>query len=351
MAKVEIEARPSQLIAAVYDRLPFPHLGPVQEVAFDIGVTAHDAPVRVKGMVIQAYSGHQLLVEQRWPARIIAQRTGETDLTIQPGTGLAVRALHLLFHAYEQMSHLDVTVVAGPADASEEPRDQPPLQGRIQIPVGYHTPQTDLHFPLEGAWWAIQAGDWSDFHKTEVFSQPYAVDFVKLGPDNRTYRGNGRSLTDHYSWDQPVYAPAGGKVAYVTYDMPDMLPGAIPDQAILRGDPRRILGNAVAISHANGEFTYLAHLQQASIQVNVGEVVRRGAFIGRVGNSGNSPGPHLHIHAMNGPNLFIDQGLPIQFSHFEAGGQFFQEPITIPTRMIVIGPERGGASPEDAPGR
>ena len=43
---------------------------------------------------------------------------------------------------------------------------------------------------------------------------------------------------------------------------------------------------------------------------------------------------------MNGPNLFIDQGLPVQFSNFEAGGQFFAEPVTIPTRMIVIGPER-----------
>jgi murein DD-endopeptidase MepM/ murein hydrolase activator NlpD len=59
-----------------------------------------------------------------------------------------------------------------------------------------------------------------------------------------------------------------------------------------------------------------------------------------VGNSGNSPGPHLHFHVMNGPNLFIDQGLPMLFSHFWAGGQFYEELTTIPTRMIVVGPER-----------
>jgi murein DD-endopeptidase MepM/ murein hydrolase activator NlpD len=122
--------------------------------------------------------------------------------------------------------------------------------------------------------------------------------------------------------------------------MPDMAPGAIPDQAIMRGDMRRLLGNAIAVSHANGEFSYYAHLQQASLQVNEGDVVRRGALLGRVGNSGNSPGPYLHFHVMNGPNLFIDQGLPVQFSHFEAGGQHFAEPTTIPTRMIVVGPER-----------
>ena len=108
----------------------------------------------------------------------------------------------------------------------------------------------------------------------------------------------------------------------------------------MRSDMRRLLGNAVAISHANGEFSYYAHLQQASLQVNEGELVRRGTLLGRVGNSGNSPGPHLHFHVMNGPNLFIDQGLPVLFSHFEAGGQYYPEPTTIPTRMIVIGPER-----------
>ena len=91
---------------------------------------------------------------------------------------------------------------------------------------------------------------------------------------------------------------------------------------------------------ANGEFSYYAHLQQASLEVNEGEMIRRGSLLGRVGNSGNSPGPHLHFHVMNGPNLFIDQGLPVQFSHFQAGGRYFAEPMTIPTRMIVSGPER-----------
>jgi hypothetical protein len=41
---------------------------------------------------------------------------------------------------------------------------------------------------------------------------------------------------------------------------------------------------------------------------------------------------------MEGPNPFIDQGLPVKFSHFSAGGQYFEKPMTIPTRMIVVGP-------------
>ncbi len=332
--RLELESRPSLLVAALYDKLPFPNIGPVQEIALDLGMTAKNGDMMIKGLVFQGYNGHQLLFEQRWPARIISQRTGEEDLTIAAGTGLALRSLQFLLHGYEHLSHLDVTAMAQPVDGG------PIIQTLLPIPVVVHRQLTDLHFPLEGTWWAIQAGDWSDYHKSEVHSQPYAVDFVKLGPNNQTYEGAGRSLTDHFSWDQPVYATAGGKVAYATFDMPDMLPGAVPDQAILRGDMRRILGNAVAISHANGEFSYYGHLQQLSLAVNEGEMVRRGALIGRVGNSGNSPGPHLHFHVMNGPNLFIDQGLPMRFSHFWAGGQLYEEPTTIPTRMIVVGPQR-----------
>lgn len=326
-----VESRPRSLVAARYDRLPFPHLGPVQEVALDLGVTAMDAAIELSGVVIQGYNGHQLLVEQRWPARIIRQHTGEQDLSMAAQTGIALRSIHLLLHGYEPLTHLDITVVGKVIGAAET------VQSRLQTPVRYHDGRTDLHFPLRGAWWVIQGADWSDHHKVEVFSQTYALDFVKLGADNRTFREYGTALEDHYSWDQPVYATAGGKVAYAEYDMPDLPPGVPPDDRLFRGDLRRILGNAVAISHGNGEFSYFGHLQQASLQVNAGQMIRRGALIGRVGNSGHSPGPHLHFHLMEGPNLFVDQGLPAQFSHFWAGGQFFVQPVTIPTRLIVIG--------------
>lgn len=320
--------------------MPFPNIGPVQEIAFDLGITAQEGCVLLQGLVFQGYCGHQLLFEQRWSASVICQRTGEKDLAIAANTGLAVRSLHFLLHGYERISHIEVTAVGKEQRPNAAGDGRQRVQAARQAPVTYHEQQTDFYFPLAGAWWAVQAGDWSDLHKTEVYSQAFALDFVKLGGDGRSHGGDGRALSDHYSWRQPVYAAAGGKVAYLCFDMPDMAPGAIPDQAIMRGDMRRLLGNAVAISHANGEFSYYAHLQQASLEVHEGQMVRRGALLGRVGNSGNSPGPHLHFHVMNGPNLFIDQGLPVQFSHFEAGGRFFASPMTIPTRMIAIGPER-----------
>lgn len=328
-----IESWPPSPIAALYDELPFPILGVTQEVSFDLGITATDTALELAGVVFQGYSEHQLLFEQRWPARIVRQRLGDDNLRIEPGTGLALRSLQFMLHGYERFTHLEVVVIAQ-ADGQEE------LQhGVLEIPVRYHTNRTDLYFPLRGAWWVIQGSDWTDRHKQEIYSQTYALDLVKLGPDNRFFGGNGAEVEDHYSWGQPVYATAGGKVAAVIFDMPDLAPGVPPDPRMFRADPRRTLGNAVSVSHGNGEFSYYGCLQQASLAVNEGQLIKRGALLGHVGNSGLSPGPHLHYHLALGPHPFIDQGAPAKFSHFWAGGQFFTQPVTVPTRMIVIGPD------------
>lgn len=332
-----VESRPSKVVAALYDSLPFPNIGPMQEVVFDIGITAYNATVTLTGIIFKGYSGHQMLFEERWPARLIRERIRLPDLTIESEMGLAIRSIHFMRQGYELLTSLEVTVVAKYEDDGQS------TQALVSIPVEFHTQLTDLHFPLEGTWWAIQAADWSDRHKQEVFSQPYAVDFVKLGPNNRQFTNDGLALEDHYSWNQPVYATAGGKVTYAAYDMPDLQPGIPPDPRLFRDDRRRLLGNAVAVSHGNGEFSYYGHLQQLSLQVNVGEMVKRGDLLGYVGNSGNSPGPHLHFHLMEGPNLFFDRGLPVRFSNFWAGGQFFEKPTFIPSRMIVTGPQRKGA--------
>ena len=52
-------------------------------------------------------------------------------------------------------------------------------------------------------------------------------------------------------------------------------------------------GNAVLIDHGNGTSTISAHL--SSIDVKVGQKVKAGQMIGRVGTTGKSTGPHLHF--------------------------------------------------------
>lgn len=70
----------------------------------------------------------------------------------------------------------------------------------------------------------------------------------------------------------PVLAPAAGRVVLA--------------------EPLQVRGNAVIVDHGRGVMTGYWHLSQ--IEVVPGQVVQRGATLGRVGNTGLSTGEHLH---------------------------------------------------------
>ncbi len=64
------------------------------------------------------------------------------------------------------------------------------------------------------------------------------------------------------------------------------------DGTVVLAEPLAIRGNAVVIDHGWGVLTGYWHL--SSIEVTVGQEVRTGDIIGRVGNTGLSTGAHLH---------------------------------------------------------
>lgn len=74
-------------------------------------------------------------------------------------------------------------------------------------------------------------------------------------------------------------------------------------------------GNEVVIDHGFGYKTRYAHLN--TIDVGVGQAVRRGDKIGEIGKSGKSTGPHLHYevlykgNAIN-PMSFMDMTMPVE---------------------------------------
>ena len=88
-----------------------------------------------------------------------------------------------------------------------------------------------------------------------------------------------------------VLAPADGKVLGTRDGMPDIAfnaPGAPP----LNG---RDCGNGVAIDHGGGWVTQLCHMAKGSIQVTTGAQVTAGQPIGRIGLSGHTEFPHVHL--------------------------------------------------------
>jgi hypothetical protein len=76
----------------------------------------------------------------------------------------------------------------------------------------------------------------------------------------------------------------------------------------------------VIVRAGDGTFVHYVHLQQNSVAVKTGEPVRRGQVIGRLGNSGNTNGAHLHFNITDSPEPEATQGIPFVFDTVESLG-------------------------------
>jgi len=70
---------------------------------------------------------------------------------------------------------------------------------------------------------------------------------------------------------------------------------ATADGKIIHKGNKGGYGKTVMIRHKNGLRSLYAHLNSYNNKIKVGSYVRQGQFIGRVGSTGRSTGPHLHF--------------------------------------------------------
>jgi len=136
--------------------------------------------------------------------------------------------------------------------------------------------------------------------------QSYALDIVKL--NRYGFRAQGawpRELSGYEIFGEPLYAPCDGQVLFTENRLPDQVP---PEYD--RDNPA---GNFVYLE-CGASSVLLAHLMQSSVAVAPGDRVLKGQQIGRVGNSGYSTEPHLHLHAQRGggADFLAADPLPLQ---------------------------------------
>lgn len=148
----------------------------------------------------------------------------------------------------------------------------------------------DLSFPLaSGIYYVLQGGNSAITNPFHSFvGVPLALDIARLNAFGN--RANGmapRALAAYEIFGDTVYSPCAGTVLAVQDSVADNPPGT-PDT--------HHPANHVTLKCGDVEI-FLAHLMQNSATVALGDRVTLGQPVGRVGNSGHTLEPHLHIGA------------------------------------------------------
>jgi murein DD-endopeptidase MepM/ murein hydrolase activator NlpD len=187
-----------------------------------------------------------------------------------------------------------------------------------------HPSQVRFRLPLDGPVTVAWGGPARSVNYHVVApAQRWAYDLL-VRRAGRSFRENGTALTDYYAYGLPVLAPAEGVVRFVSDGAPDKAIG-------VRNLDTRSCGNRVVIEVAREEFLFLCHLQAGSIGVQAGERVVAGQVLARVGNSGRSSEPHLHVHLQTTPQPDFGEGIPLYFHDYRHDG-----------RLVVRGVPTGG---------
>ena len=134
-------------------------------------------------------------------------------------------------------------------------------------------------------------------------SMRFATDIVEIGLLGGESKGFLPGRNDAYRiWERAVLAPMTGEVVHVVSDVADNMafgpfrPYGVGNHVVLRdGDVYLVVG----------------HLRGGSVECEVGQRVSAGEVIGRVGNSGWTERPHIHMQAMRAPDGDWWHGTPL----------------------------------------
>ncbi|MGY0556637.1 MULTISPECIES: peptidoglycan DD-metalloendopeptidase family protein [unclassified Lysobacter] len=189
-------------------------------------------------------------------------------------------------------------------------------------------PPAVLGPPLRGGpWVAIFDASWPRGHRRMVYAVDgtaripgrYAIDWVQLDAQGREFPpGHEDEAAARHGYSEPVLAVADAVVAAVR--------DGIAESATISGRSKNPLGKAagnyLALDLGDGRHVLYEHLQPGSLRVAVGDRVERGQVIAALGFTGDSTGPHLHLHVADAAAPLGAEGLPYVFDRYRLLGRY-----------------------------
>ncbi len=184
-----------------------------------------------------------------------------------------------------------------------------------------------LGAPLAGgAWAAVHNNAWERGHRRVVYTREgvpripgrFAIDFIKLDAAGRYAFADENEIKNWFGYGADVLAVADGVVATTRDDFSESPtlsahPAYAADLAT---------GNYISLKIADGRYVFYEHLQPGSIQVAPGQVVKKGDVIARLGFTGQTTGPHLHLHVADADSPLGAEGQPFAFENFSLAGYY-----------------------------
>ncbi|WP_169747218.1 M23 family metallopeptidase [Edaphobacter aggregans] len=318
-----------QVVPAIVYKVDDPGNTKTSSFVFDIAVICStECALTPISASVELSNGRSTVERQEWTTELVAKIKG-VNYRILPDTPVASpRRMFTLPEAFDLHFYLrcpqalaidsaDIRVTVADAKGRR-------AQRVLRIPIRYYQQKTLLILPFRGK--GVVGQDWvtNGGHgggHGGVYGSDFAVDLRGLDDNYAEQKNDADENASAAGWGREILAPAAGTVTYARNDVPDNPhPGNAPDinwYTALHDPVMAYYGNCVIIDHGNSEYSVLAHMQQGSVRVKVGERVAAGQVLGRLGNSGDAFGPHLHYQLQSGQQLFHDQGLPFRFQNID----------------------------------
>jgi hypothetical protein len=272
--------------------------------------------------ILATLEGPQLLAVLR---DLAMQPVGDASL---PANASKIVFVELVFDARPAVPDAIVHRITGTGAASPAAHEPAPIR-YLAAPwdLSERTPVA-LGPPLAGDRWVVMNGCCSlrGAHRGAVLpvdgelrdAQRFAIDWMRIDAQGKLVSGDPARVESFLGYDQPVLAVADATVTEVEDGLDDQLPGSLPDPATIT--VQNIDGNHVILDLGGGLYVFYAHLKKGSLRVKQGDRVRRGQEMARIGNTGNTSAPHLHLHVMTTPSALASDGLPYVFEAFTLAG-------------------------------
>lgn len=315
-----------QVVPGIVYKVDDPGGSRTSSFVFDIAVICStDCELTPTSARVELSTAGSVVERQDWTTEMLA-KIKETSFRIGPKTPLMapVRAISLpeafeLRYYFRQPQALAIDSVAlrlTVADAKGRRTEH-----ALGIPIRYYQQKTTLNFPIRGHGIIGQDYVTNGGHGGHGgFSNEFAIDIDGLDQNDGELSDANENAADA-GWGREILAPAAGTVVYARNDVPtNPHPGQLPGEDWYRTlhDPvNATAGNCVIIDHGNSEYSVMMHMQPGSVTVKVGDRVAMGQVVGKLGNSGDAFGPHLHYQLQSGPELQKYQSLPVRFQNMD----------------------------------